>query len=65
MIKCDKECFANRQGECMALSEAIKGKCPFQRTDISMSRQDADIIRYGSRSALKDYRVLDGRVKRP
>jgi len=46
--KCDKECFANQFGKCTCLTEAIPGKCPFQRTDITMKHQVADITKYNS-----------------
>lgn len=45
--ECRKECFANLNGRCMALAEAIED-CPFQRTDITMERQYKDIANYNS-----------------
>ena len=46
--KCDKECFANQFGKCTVLTEAIRGKCPFQRNDITMKQQHSDIMKYNS-----------------
>lgn len=51
MTKCDKECFANKDGRCLALTEIPK-ECRFQRTDISMAKQEADIKYYNSRGSL-------------
>lgn len=36
---CDKECFANLDNKCQALSVSYRGECPFQRTDITMEEQ--------------------------
>ena len=56
--KCDRECFANRDGVCWALSETPKtGECPFRRTDITMQKQYADIALHNSKKSLKDYDV--------
>ena len=37
--RCSKECFANYNGYCFALTESYIGECPFQRTDITMEEQ--------------------------
>ena len=59
--KCDRECFANHEGMCRALSEVPKGKCSFQRTDITMQDQYVDMALYNSQKSLKDYDVgIDG-----
>ena len=60
--KCNRECFANHNGECGALAETPKtGECPFRRTDISMKKQYADIALHNSRKSHKDYEVgIDG-----
>lgn len=49
--RCDKECFANKDGRCLALTEIPK-ECRFRRTDIKMERQEKDIREYNSRSSL-------------
>lgn len=56
MNRCDKECFANKDGECQALTEPIKGECPFQKTDITMEQQIADMAIYNSNKNLKNDR---------
>ena len=50
--RCDKECFANKDGECAALTEPIKGECPFRRTDITMEQQKADMAAYNSKGSI-------------
>ena len=45
---CDKECFANRDNRCMALSVSIKKDCPFRRSDITMEQQNKAVMRYSS-----------------
>lgn len=56
--RCNRECFANHEGMCRALAEVPKkGKCSFQRTDITMQGQYADITLYNSHKSLKDYDV--------
>jgi len=49
---CDKECFANRDNHCLALSVSYRGECPFQRTDITMDDQVKQMIKYDSRRNL-------------
>ena len=56
ICRCDKECFANKDGECQALTEPIKGGCSFQRTDITMEQQIADMTRYNSNKSLNNER---------
>lgn len=46
MKECDKECFGNKNGVCMVLSEVPKGKCHFQRTDIALEQQMKDAKAY-------------------
>lgn len=31
MIKCEKDCFANSDGRCVALETPYEGDCPFQK----------------------------------
>jgi len=57
--RCDKDCFANVNGKCSALTEAYRGKCPFQRTDITREQQYADTVRYNS------LRSIYGESERP
>lgn len=60
--KCNRECFANYEGMCRALTETPKtGECPFRRTDIDLQEQYEDMARYNSQKSLKDYDVgIDG-----
>ena len=60
--KCNRECFANYEGMCRALTETPKtGECPFRRTDINIKDQYADMALYNSQKSLKDYDVgIDG-----
>ena len=52
---CDRECFANRDGICWALSETPKtDECPFRRTDITLQKQYADIALYNSTRSLNN-----------
>lgn len=44
--RCSKECFANYNGYCFALTESYIGECPFQRTDITWMGQHEDILMY-------------------
>lgn len=46
MKKCNKECFGNKNGLCMVLSEVPEGKCRFQRTDITFEQQRKDAKAY-------------------
>lgn len=56
--RCDRECFANLDGTCLALQEIPRrGECPFRRTDITMKQQYADIALHNSQKSLKDYDV--------
>ena len=48
---CDKECFANLNGEYQCLDTPYVGDCPFQRTDITMQGQIKDIERYNSKKS--------------
>lgn len=50
--RCDKECFANIGGRCMALQEAYEDECPFRRNDITMGQQNYDISMYDSRASI-------------
>ena len=53
--KCNRECFANRDGICWALSETPKtDECPFRRTDITLQKQYADIALYNSTRSLNN-----------
>lgn len=60
--KCNRECFANHNGECRALTEIPEtGECPFRRTDITLQKQYADMALHNSQKSLKDYEVgIDG-----
>ena len=49
---CDKECFANEDNKCMALSESIREECPFQRIDITMEEQRKQMIKTDARVKL-------------
>lgn len=51
--RCEKECFANLNNRCLALSESIED-CPFQRTDIRMEEQNRDIARYNSKKKYEE-----------
>ena len=50
--RCEKECFANLGGRCMALSESYRGECPFQRKDITMAEQNEAIAEYNSKGSI-------------
>lgn len=49
---CDKECFANKDNHCLALSVSYRGECAFKRTDITMDKQEKDIDKYGGMTSL-------------
>lgn len=52
------DCFANRDGKCMALSETrfIKRECPFYRTDISFDEQMKEAWAYTGKKDGKEWR---------
>ena len=53
--KCNRECFANHNGECRALAETPRtGECPFRRTDINMQDQYADMALHNSMKSLNN-----------
>lgn len=49
---CTKECFANENGQCKALTQAPRGECSFQRSDITMQDQKRDMEYYDSRKSI-------------
>ena len=60
---CDKECFANLDGQCLCLVEPFKGDCPFQRTDITMKDQCDDIKRYNSKKSTWNERISEDYIR--
>ena len=60
---CDKECFANLDGECQCLATPFVGDCPFQRNDITMNDQMKDIDRYNSRKSTWNERLSEDYIR--
>lgn len=56
MKKCSKECFGNKNGVCMVLSEVPEGECRFQRTDITLEQQMKEAKDYSSQKSTKNER---------
>lgn len=52
--KCDRECFANRNGHCWALVQTPVGECGFRRTDITIQEQVEDMSRHNSIRSLRN-----------
>lgn len=56
---CNRECFANLDGQCLCLDTPYVGECPFQRTDITMKDQCDDIKRYNSKKSVYNERLRE------
>ena len=49
MIQCEKDCFANNNGRCVALETPYEGDCPFQKKISRMMKlyeMDKDFATY-------------------